>query len=296
VALHADERTVDADLVTRLLVEQLPHLAHLTPVEVAVQGSVNAVYRLGEHLCVRLPRAESFVDDLRREVRWLSYLGSHLLLAVPEVVAVGHPGPGYPFLWAVYRWVDGQPLDLTPLDDEVDAAVTLARFVDRLRHASMPSDAPPGGRAPLASLAVETRAALRACAPELGEAGLAAAVAAWERALQAPVWDGRAVWVHADLLPFNLTVTNGALHGVIDFGSVGVGDPAADIIPAWTVFGPVGRAAYRVALDVEEGTWARARGYALHQAANIVWYYRQSHAAFASSAVRTIYRVLEEQR
>jgi aminoglycoside phosphotransferase (APT) family kinase protein len=295
VVLHEEEITVSVDLVARLLAEQAPHLAHLMPVEVNEQGSCNAVHRLGEGLCTRLPRAERFVEDLERERRWLAHLAPHVPLAVPEVVAVGRPGCGYPFPWAIYRWVDGQPYDPGLVGDQAGAGAGLAHFVDGLRSAPRPVDAPPGGRAPLPSLAAETRGALRACAPELGASGVEAALAAWERALQSPVWHGRPVWVHADLLPLNLTVSNGVLHGVIDFGTVGVGDPAADVIAGWTLFGPEARAAYRQALDVDEGTWARGRGYALHQAANIVWYYRHTQPAFAGSAVGTIRRVLEDQ-
>lgn len=296
MVLHEDEIAVAPGLVAGLLAEQFPDLAHLTPVEVDEQGSSNAVYRLGDHLCTRLPRAERFVHDLERERRWLAHLAPHASLAIPEVVAVGHPGPAYPYPWAIYRWVEGQPYDLALIDDEALAAAELARFVTGLRSAPQPLDAPPGGRAPLANLAAETRDALKACNSELGRQGVDAALQAWERALESPAWDGRAVWVHADLLPFNLTVARGAIHGVIDFGTVGVGDPAADVVAAWTLFGPVGRAAYRDALEVDEGTWVRARGYALHQAANIVWYYRHTHPTFASSAVATIKRTTEDQQ
>jgi aminoglycoside phosphotransferase (APT) family kinase protein len=295
VVLHADEVAVDVQLISRLLAEQVPDLAHLELVEVGVQGSSNAVHRLGDRLCTRLPRAERFVEDLERERRWLAHLAPYASLAVPEVVAVGSPGCGYPFPWAIYRWVDGQPYDPALINDAVAAGTSLARFVEGLRSAPLPSDAPPGGRAPLASLDGETRGAIAACAPEIGASGVEAALAIWEGALQSPVWDGRAAWVHADLLPLNLTVSNGVLHGVIDFGTVGVGDPAADVIAAWTLFGPEARAAYREGLDVDEGTWARARGYALHQAANIVWYYRHSQPGFAANAVVTIRRVLEDQ-
>jgi hypothetical protein len=31
-----------------------------------------------------------------------------------------------------------------------------------------------------------------------------------------------------------------------------------------SIFGPVGRAVFRAAVDVDDGTWKRARGYALH--------------------------------
>lgn len=295
MSLHQDEVAVDADLVSALLVEQMPHLAHLRPVEVDTAGSVNAVHRLGEHLCTRLPRAQRFVPDLEREERWLAHLAPHLPLAVPEVVATGRPGCGYPYPWALYRWVDGILYDRALVADQERAGGDLAAFVRALRAQPLVPDAPPAGRAPLAELAEETREALARCAPELGQHGVEAALVVWESALLAPAWDGRAVWAHADLLPFNLTTVDGALHGVIDFGAVGVGDDAADVVAAWALFNPAGRAAYRRGLDVKEGTWARARGYALHEAANIVWYYRHTHPAFAASAIDTITQVLDDQ-
>ena len=79
---------------------------------------------------------------------------------------------------------------------------------------------------------------------------------------------------------------------MIDFGGVGVGDPAADVVAAWAVFGAPGRAAYRDALAVDDGTWERARGYALHQAALIIPYYTETNPAFVVHAQRTIAELL----
>jgi len=102
------------------------------------------------------------------------------------------------------------------------------------------------------------------------------------------------VWIHADLLRPNLLVSGGRIVAVLDFGSAGAGDPAADVIAAWSVFGAAGRAAYRAALAADEATWQRARGYALHQALLIVPYYRRSNPRFAELAVRTIAEILAE--
>jgi len=85
------------------------------------------------------------------------------------------------------------------------------------------------------------------------------------------------------------------IAAVIDFGSVGVGDPAADVVPAWSVFGPAGRAAYRATLTVDDATWERARGYALHQAAMIIPYYRVTNPGFVTMAVRTVGQVIADR-
>jgi aminoglycoside phosphotransferase (APT) family kinase protein len=82
---------------------------------------------------------------------------------------------------------------------------------------------------------------------------------------------------------------------VIDFGAAGAGDPAADVIAAWSVFGTAGRAVFRRALGVDDdGTWERARGYALHQAALIIPYCAETNPGFAVSARRTVEQVLAD--
>ena len=75
---------------------------------------------------------------------------------------------------------------------------------------------------------------------------------------------------------------------------MGVGDPAADVIAAWSVFGRAGRAAFRGELNVDDGTWERARGFALHQAALIIPYYGETNPRFVSLAGRTVEEVLAD--
>jgi len=203
-------------------------------------------------------------------------------------VAKGHPASGYPFSWAVYRWIEGQPYADDLVDDERQAAKDLAQFVVELRRCD-PAEAPRGGRQPLRDLDGDTRAAIDSARDAID---CVAATAAWDMALRAPAWAGTPVWIHTDLLRPNLLVHGGRLRAVIDFGGVGVGDPAADVIAAWSVFGPSGRETFRDVLDVEDGTWNRARGYALHQAAMIIPYYRNTNPAFVSLAKRTVEQVL----
>jgi aminoglycoside phosphotransferase (APT) family kinase protein len=124
----------------------------------------------------------------------------------------------------------------------------------------------------------------------------AAAVSAWDRAIEAPAWSGTPVWIHTDLLKPNLLVRGGRICAVIDFGGVGVGDPAADVIAAWAVFGPTGREVFREALDVDDGTWNRARGFALHQAVLIIPYYGETNPAFVTQAKRTVEQILADVR
>jgi aminoglycoside phosphotransferase (APT) family kinase protein len=288
--MHAGEVDIDASLVMSLVALQFPSLTDLPIRAVPSTGTVNAIYRLGDHLCVRLPRVASWADALDKEVTWLPKLAPCLSLQVPEVVAIGHPANGYPFSWAIYRWIEGHPYREDLIHDECQAAEDLAQFVAELRRID-PLGAPRGGRKPLRELDVATRAAIKASGNVIDSD---AAEDAWERALEAPAWDGTSVWIHADLLRPNLLVEQGRLCAVIDFGSVGAGDPAADVIAAWSVFGPAGRAAFRSALAVDDGTWSRACGYALHQAALIIPYYSETNPKFVALAKRTVEEILAD--
>lgn len=331
--LHDDEVDTDAALVEALLAEQFPELAG--PVRpFRSTGTVNAIYRIGDDLYARLPRLAHYVADLHREREWLPRLAPSLSLRVPEPVALGRPGAGYPFDWAIFRWLEGAPYageasesttgggeaarghaagggaarglaagggvarghaggseaaagERGAVDDERDGAVALARFVAELRTVPVTAAAPRGGRRPLRELDRITRDALATI-------GDAAALAAWERALEAPPFGGAPVWIHGDLLRPNLLAAGGRLSAVIDFGSAGVGDPAADVVAAWAVFRAPGRTRFREALGVDDGTWERARGYALHQAALIVPYYADTNPGFVAHARRTIAQVLAD--
>jgi aminoglycoside phosphotransferase (APT) family kinase protein len=289
--MHEGQFHIDAELVRRLLSEQHPGLANGSISEVRSTGTVNALYRLGEDLCVRLPLIERWAEDLTKELAWLPWLAERVPIRIPEPVAKGEPTSRYPFDWAIYRWIEGRPYSDEIVDDEREAARRLARFVAELRAAEVLPNAPRGGRAPLRTLDGATRNAIEAAR---GVIDSDAALAVWDHAVEAAEWVGSAVWIHADLLRPNVLVDAGRIAAVIDFGGVGVGDPAADVIAAWSVFGVAGREAFRSALNVDQDTWVRARGYALHQAAMIIPYYAETNPDFVALARRTIGEILAE--
>jgi aminoglycoside phosphotransferase (APT) family kinase protein len=288
--MHDGELDIDAGMVERLVAGQFPELAGLPVRPVGSTGTVNAIYRLGDDLCVRLPRMRRWADGLVTEQLWLPRLAPHLSLRVPEPVCAGRPAAEYPFGWAVYRWLAGQPYADDLVADEREAAADLAQFVLELRGLD-PAGAPRAGRRPLRELDADTREAIESAASVIDGA---AALAAWAAALDTRAWDGTPTWIHADLLRPNLLVHRGRIGAVIDFGSVGAGDPASDVIAAWSVFGRAGRATYRAALDVDDATWSRARGIALHQAAMIIPYYATTNPGFVTLAKRTVEEILAD--
>nr|WP_249416696.1 aminoglycoside phosphotransferase family protein [Streptomyces sp. TS71-3] len=305
--LHAGETPTDAGLVRRLIAAQFPEWAGLPVRRHPSSGTVNAVYRLGDHLSVRLPRLESGVPDAVKERTWLPRLAPLLPVAVPEAVGVGVPGEGYPWTWSVHRWLDGThphpdvlaspvgPAGAAGAADPVALARDLGRFVTALRRADA-TGAPPAYRGgPLAAVDAGTRAALKQLAGMTGLIDTAAATAAWEKALQAPPWTGPPRWAHADLMPGNLLVTGGRLCAVIDFGTLGAGDPACDLIPAWNLLPAPARPAFRDATTADDAQWERGRGWALSMALIQLPYYKDTNPAMAENARHVIREVLADE-
>ena len=286
--MHADEIDVDETLVRRLLAEQFPAWARLPLRRVEPSGTVNAVFRLGDELAVRLPRRDGPTAPEGRGARWLPRLAPLLPVAVPVPVAQGRPGGGYPWFWAIQTWVEGETVPVEELDAVV-AARDLAALVGALQRAD-PAGAPPGRGIPLHERDAEFR-------HWLGRfTGDPAVAAEWERALAAPAWQGRPVWHHGDLDARNWLVRDGRIGGVIDWESLGVGDPACDVMVAWKLGSADARDAFREALAPDDATWERARGWALSQAVAILAYYTPANnPALYHEARRWLDLVLSER-
>jgi aminoglycoside phosphotransferase (APT) family kinase protein len=275
VRMHDDEVEVDEALVLRLLATQLPHLADLSLAIVEPWGTDNGIWRLGDDLVVRLPRIHWAQGQVDREARWLPVLAPRLPVAVPEPVAVGEPGEGYPYRWAVHRWIPGQGAGLATIGDPVSFALDLAALVGSLRVVPTAGAPAPHNRAkPLAAYDDATRRAI-AGASHLIDA--AAATAVWDEALAAAPHVAAPVWVHGDL-EGNCLVRDGHLSGLVDWGSACAGDPAVDVQVVWSpLFTERSRAAFLEVLDVDDATLARSRGAAINQACFALPYYLHTY-------------------
>ncbi|MEJ1200284.1 MULTISPECIES: aminoglycoside phosphotransferase family protein [unclassified Streptomyces] len=286
---------LDDRLVRRLVAGQFPQWAGLPVERFPSGGTVNAMYRLGDELVVRLPLIEGGVGDVLAEREWLPRLSPLLPTAVPEVLGDGEPAEGYPWPWSVYRWLPGVIPEAGALSEPALLAGDLAGFVAAMRSVTLP-DAPRAHRGgPLATLDEATRSAIEELRglPEEG-VDCDALAAVWEDALRAPAWDGPPVWLHADLMPGNLLVSGGRLSSVIDFGCMGVGDPACDLFPAWNLLPAGAREVFREALGVDDAAWRRGRGRTLSQALIALPYYRETNPAMAGNARHVIRAVLAE--
>ncbi|MFJ8079013.1 aminoglycoside phosphotransferase family protein [Streptomyces sp. NPDC096205] len=293
--MHPGRPPLDDDLVRRLVAGQFPRWSGLPVRRIASGGTVNAMYRLGDDMVVRLPLVRGGAPDVTTEQEWLPRLAALLPAAVPEVLGAGKAAEGYPWPWSVYRWLDGENPEAGALAEPVLLAEDLAAFVTAMRGITLPG-APPAYRGgPLALQDTETRAAierLRALPQEGVDCDAVTAV--WEDALRAPEGERTRVWLHADLMPGNLLLRGGRLGSVIDFGCMGVGDPACDLFPAWNLLPADARQVFRDALGVDEATWRRGRARTLSQALIALPHYRDTNPAMAGNARHVIRAVLAE--
>lgn len=92
-----------------------------------------------------------------------------------------------------------------------------------------------------------------------------AAVSLWERAC-ATKWENHPVWIHGGIALGNILITDKKLSGVIDFGGMGVGDPACDLVIAWTYFLGSSRDIFIKELSLDDNTWLRAKAWSLWKA------------------------------
>jgi aminoglycoside phosphotransferase (APT) family kinase protein len=294
--MHADEVDIDISLVARLLAGQFPQWADLPLSPVPSAGTDNAIYRLGDDMAVRLPHITWATEQVDQEFLWLPRLSPHLPLAIPLPLALGQPGEGYPWSWSVCRWLEGENAQSQHPADLGQAAHDLADFIAALQRIDAVGWPPPGPPDSPRGVALSTRdTPTRAAIAELsGRLDTAAVTIAWEAALQEPAWHGPPVWTHGDLLPGNLLVHEGRISAVIDFGCLGVGDPACDLIVAWSLLSAQTRDILRAALSVDEATWGRGRGWALSIGLIALPYYQHTNPVFAATARRMIAEVLAD--
>ncbi len=231
-----DRIEIAVSLVERLIETQFPRWAGLPVRPVANGGWNNRTFHLGEAMSVRLPSAERYAAQVEKEAHWLPRLGPHLPRPVPEPLGIGAPGETYPFPWAIYRWIHGETAKPGRIADMQAFAADLADFLKALQKVDT-AKGPPAGPHNFyrgGSLSVydgEARAAIAILADELDVHTI---TAIWERALGSE-WQVPPVWLHGDVSEGNMLVNDGKLSAVIDFGTCGVGDPACDLVIAWTL-------------------------------------------------------------
>lgn len=262
--LTGNKIQIDASLVHRLIAEQFPQWADLPIKPIKFSGWDNRTFHLGRQMTVRLPSAVEYSSQVEKEQHWLPKLAPHLPLQIPNPVAMGKPSDEYPWHWSIYKWLGGKTATNECITDLPQFATALAEFLLALQQFDTtggpmagPDNFYRGGL--LTNYDDETRQAIATHGYDIDAEAM---TAVWNKAL-ASTLDRPPVWVHGDIAIGNLLVDKGQLCAVIDFGQLGVGDPACDLAIAWTFFKGKSREAFHAALPLDNATWERARGWVL---------------------------------
>ncbi len=290
--MHDDEFDIDEPLVRRLVDNQFPQWKELSLKSVSSSGTDNALFLLGDKMVVRLPKIHWAIGDLEKESRFLPLLAPLLPVEVPVPLGKGAPVENYPSSWSIYPWLKGENPIVGSISHPDLLATDLANFITAL-HSIDSSGGPIAGRGiPLQDRDISTRAAIN----ELeGMIDKSAVESAWRSALDATTWGAPPVWIHGDLASGNILLVDDRLSAVIDFGALGIGDPACDLIVAWNLLPADVRHIFRSALIVDDATWARGQGWALSIALIQLPYYQKRNPTLAASARYVINEILQER-
>ncbi|MFJ1267908.1 aminoglycoside phosphotransferase family protein [Legionella lytica] len=293
--MHDNEQEITIALVESLLKKQCPQWADLELQPIRSSGTDNALFRLGNQYVVRIPRIEwspgSVANGIDKEWVWLPQLARHLKIPTSEPLFKGESNEIYPWPWSITQWNEGHNPAFEKENEYEQLAVDLALFLNELHRIELPNSGPLSRRGvALNELDKETTEAIGALAADMETQPLASL---WKQLANTPKWNKPPVWMHGDLLPGNILIQNNRLSAVIDFADLGLGDPACDLIVAWSLLNEHSRAIFRKhLLNIDEHTWQRGRGWALSIALIIIPYYKNTNPVLTSVARRMIEQLI----
>jgi aminoglycoside phosphotransferase (APT) family kinase protein len=277
-----------------LIRSQFPRWAAAQIWRIKSVGTVNAIFRIGNHHAARFPLLGTDPDQTQRVLEDEADASANFARASPfpspAPIALGRPGDGYSLPWAVQTWIDGTDASRDNPSDSDAFALDLARLIAGLRRAATGgrtfAGVGRGGHLPDHDAWVEE--CLRRSEELLDVPRL---TVLWKhfRSLAREAPD---VMSHGDLIPANLLVADGRLAGVLDCGAFGPADPALDVIAGWHLLDDGPRAVFRAALAVGDLDWERSKAWAFEQAMGAVWYYRDTNPAMSRMGQVTLGRVV----
>ncbi len=292
---HPDYRfDVSVATVTQLIAQQFPQWAHLPITPVAVSGWDNKTFHLGDAMSVRLPSGQEYAAQVAKEQKWLPILAQHLSIKISQPIAMGKPSKLYPFHWSIYQWIDGQSANTLKADD-LDLniiAVQLAEFLHEL-HKIDTTGGPVTDRG--GSPIVYDGQARSAIIQLRDLIDVATATSIWDAAIKSE-WNRQPMWAHGDLSAGNILIKDNKLCAVIDFGSITIGDSACDLVIAWTFLRGESRQIFKNCMNLDDDTWARARGWALWKAMITLAAMLDKTSSQACAQLQIINDILDEHR
>lgn len=290
--MHNNELKINESIIYDLIKQQRPDLSHLPLKSIASSGTDNLLFRLGNDYVIRLPRINWAVASIDKEYQWLPILDEFLNTPISVPLFKGTPDKTYPWNWLISKWNEGHNPSFEQKNEYASLAKDLAYFLNDLQSIKLPNGPLSRRGIPLKEKDIETRKAIIELEDEI-DTKLVTQL--WEELSNIPYWQKSPVWVHGDFLPGNILIQNNKLSAVIDFSDIGMGDPACDLIIAWSLFNSSSRKIFRENLkNIDDNAWARGKGWALSIALIILPYYKNSNSALTNIAKRILSEISEE--
>jgi aminoglycoside phosphotransferase (APT) family kinase protein len=295
--MHPDQLMIPLATVRKLVDAQFRRWRDLPINRFASQGTVNALFRIGERLAARFPLQPGEVGATRRWLESEAEAARELLgrtrFRTPEPVAIGEPGEGYPLPWSVQTWLPGTAATDQDPGGSVAFAHDLAEFIAGVRAIDTGGRAfdgqGRGGDLRAHDAWMETcfaRSARLLDVPRLRRL--------WAVLRELPPSATGDVMTHGDLIPGNMLVRDGRLTGVIDVGGLGPADPSLDLVGAWHLLEAGPRQVLRDDLACDDLAWERGKAWAFEQAMGAAWYYLESNPAMTLMGQRTLHRIIAD--
>ncbi len=220
-------------------------------------------------MLIRMPTVGDYASQIPKEQELLPQLAKRLSLRIPAPIKIGKPSSDYHYPFSIYKWLPGKSINLLTLTDQEkkQLAFDLAKFLKELQAISDVKGLEPGQHNWWRGdhVSIYDKGA-REQIVELAEViDTSKALALWDQACMTK-WDKTPVWIHGDFSIGNMLMENCKLSAVIDFGSSAVGDPACDLVIAWTYLSGKSRKIFISEMDLDQDTWLRARAWALWKA------------------------------
>ena len=288
--------TITLELARKLVAAQFPEYAHLKVTEVEQQGHDNRTYRIGDNMLIRMPTAESYALSVLKEQELLPKLAKHLKIAIPVPIKMGVSSADYPYAFSIYKWLEGRSANQARLDNNAleNIAFELATFLKELQEITDVKGLEPGHHNWWrgSHVSIYDKGAREQIANLADIMDVNSALDLWEKAC-ATKWQSSPVWVHGDFAVGNILIKDNKLSGVIDFGGTAVGDPACDLVIAWTYLSGKASEIFIREINLDDATWLRARAWALWKATFELCQIKDKDSFEADLQKRIIGRILD---
>jgi aminoglycoside phosphotransferase (APT) family kinase protein len=266
---HYHEQLITPDLAKLLIKEQFPEFANLSISSVEKQGHDNRTYRLGNTMLIRMPTEESYALKVPKEQNLLPKLAPHLTIQIPVPLKMGHASKKFPFPFSIYKWLNGRSANLLVLDHDVKEKIAfeLAKFLKEFQAIDSSFGPSPGQHNWWRGdhVSVYDKGAREQIEKLRNIINVNKAIQLLEEACKTK-WHQAPAWIHGDFSAGNILIQENKLYAVIDFGGIGVGDPACDLVIAWTFLTGKAREIFIREINLDEDTWLRAKAWALWKA------------------------------